>query len=108
MQKAGCGWFLNPAYSRRAPNHTVPMTYLKMISEDAKKHLVAAVQGLEEITTLCGCTVTRSVGWKAITALEGDECEKCAAVSFSTTKLRNCLESGDCASHDAAVAKQPQ
>jgi hypothetical protein len=84
------------------------MTYLKMISEDAKKHLVPAVQGLEEITTLCGCIVTRRVGWKAVTALEGDECEKCAAVSFSTAKLRNWLESSDCAAHDAALAKQPR
>ena len=108
VQKEACGRFLNPAYLRRAANQAVHMTYLKMISADAKKHLVPAVQGLEEITTLCGCTVTRSVSWKAVTALEGDECEKCAAVSFSATKLRNWLEMNDGASHDAAVAKQPK
>jgi hypothetical protein len=79
-----------------------------MISEDAKKHLVPAVQGLEEITTLCGCTVTRSVGWKAVTALEGDECEKCAAVSFSVTKLGNWLGSSDRDSREAAVTKQAE
>ena len=82
------------------------MTYLKMISADAKKHLVPAVQGLEEITTLCGCTVTRSVSWKAVTALEGDECEKCASVSFSMTKLRSWLDGSDRTSRDAGATKQ--
>ena len=82
------------------------MTYLKMISGDAKKHLIPAVQGLEEITTLCGCTVTRHVDWKAIAALEGDECEKCAAVSFSVSKLGNWLHSSDRASREAADTKQ--
>lgn len=84
------------------------MTYLKMISEDSKKHLISAEQGLEEVTTLCGCTVTRSCGWKAVTALEGDECEKCAAVSFSVSRLRNWLESSDRASREAAGVKQPE
>ena len=84
------------------------MTYLKMISEDAKKHLVPAVQGLEEITTLCGCTVTRRVGWKAVTALEGDECEKCASVSFSVTKLRTWLDSSDRTSRGAAMTEHAE
>ena len=82
------------------------MTYLKMTSEGAKKHLVSAEQGLEEVTTLCGCTVTRLSDWKAVTALEGDECEKCAAVSFSVTRLRTWLASSDHASREAVVTKQ--
>jgi hypothetical protein len=84
------------------------MTYLKMISEGAKKHLIAADQRLDEVTTLCGCTVTRPGSWKAVTTLEGDECEKCASVSFSVTKLRNWLESSDRASRGAAVTKQAE
>jgi hypothetical protein len=80
------------------------MTYLKMISEDAKKHLIPVAQGLDDITTLCGCTVTRRVDWKAVTALEGDECEKCAAVSFSATK-QNWLEINDRSRREAAVTK---
>jgi hypothetical protein len=84
------------------------MTYLKMISEGAKKHLVAADRGLAEVTTLCGCTVTRPGTLKAVTALEGDECEKCAAISFSVTRLRNWLHSSDRASREAAGAEQPE
>jgi hypothetical protein len=81
------------------------MTYLKMVAEGGKKHLIPAVQGLDEITTLCGCTVTRRVGWKAVTALEGDECAKCAAISFSATKLRKWLGVNHGGSHDAALTK---
>ena len=82
------------------------MMYLKMVS--ARKHLITAGQGLEGVTTLCGCTVTRPARWKAVTALEGDECEKCAAVSFSVTKLSSWLESSDHASREAAVTKPPE
>ena len=84
------------------------MTYLKMTSGGAKKHLVSAEQELEEVTTLCGCTVTHLSSWKAVTALEGDECEKCAAVSFSVNRLRNWLASSDRASREAVAAKQPE
>jgi hypothetical protein len=81
------------------------MTYLKMISEGARKHLIAADQQLDEVVTLCGCTVTRAGSCKAVTALEGDECEKCASVSFSMTKLRSWLDSSNRTSRDAAVSK---
>jgi len=84
------------------------MTYLKMTAEGAKKHLIAADRGLEENTTLCGCTVTRPGGLKAVAALEGDECEKCASVSFSMTKLRTWLDSKDRTSREPAAIKQPQ
>jgi hypothetical protein len=84
------------------------MTYLKMLSAGAKKHLIAVDQRLDEVTTLCGCTVTRRGNCKAVTALEGDECEKCASVSFSVTKLRDWLDNSDRASREAAMAKQAQ
>ena len=82
------------------------MTYLKMISEGARKHLIAADQRLDEVVTLCGCTVTRPGSCKAVTALEGDECEKCASVSFSMTKLRVWLDGSDRTSRDAGATKQ--
>ena len=82
------------------------MTYLKMTSRDATKHLISAEQGLDDVTTLCGCTVTRSCTWVAVTTLEGDECEKCAAVSFSVARLRNWLDGSDRALRGAVAAHQ--
>jgi hypothetical protein len=84
------------------------MTYLKMVSEGARKHLIPADQGLAGVSTLCGCTVTRPARWRAVMALEGDECEKCAAVSFSVTKLHNWLGVSDRASREAANTKQAE
>ena len=84
------------------------MTYLKLISERAKRHLVLPAQDPGGFDTLCGCTITRAGNWRVITALEGDECEKCAAVSFSVTKLSTWLESSDRASREAAVTKEPE
>ena len=72
------------------------MTYLKLISERAKRHLVLPAQDPGGFETLCGCTITRAGNWRVITALEGDECEKCADLSFSLSPLRNSLESSDC------------
>jgi len=72
------------------------MTYLKLISERAKRHLVLPAQDPGGFDTLCGCTITRAGNWRVITALEGDECEKCANLSFSLRRLRNSLESSDC------------
>lgn len=71
------------------------MTYLKLISDSVKRHLVLPGQDPGGVATLCGCTVTRARNWRAITALEGDECEKCADLSFSLTRLRSSLETGD-------------
>jgi hypothetical protein len=84
------------------------MMYLKMISESARKHLIPTGQGYEGVSTLCGCTVTRPARWRAVTALEGDECEKCAAVSFSVTKLGDWLGSSDRDSREAVVTKQAE
>jgi hypothetical protein len=84
------------------------MTYLKMVTEGARKHLIPAGQGLAGVSTLCGCTVTRPARWRAVMALEGDECEKCAAVSFSVSKLGNWLDSSDHASREAADTKQAE
>jgi hypothetical protein len=81
------------------------MTYLKMISEGTRKHLIAADQRLDEVVTLCGCTVTRPGNCKAVTALEGDECEKCASVSFSMTKLRIWLDGNDRGWRDPILTK---
>ena len=72
------------------------MTYLKLISERAKRHLVLPAQDPGGFDTLCGCTITRAGNWRVITALEGDECEKCANLSFSLRRLRTSLESSDC------------
>ncbi len=33
-------------------------------------------------TTLCGCTITRVANWTRINALEGDECPRCADLTF--------------------------
>jgi len=84
------------------------MTYLKMVTEGARKHLIPADQGLAGVSTLCGCTVTRPARWRAVMALEGDECEKCAAVSFSVNKLHNWLDVCDHTSREAADTKQAE
>jgi hypothetical protein len=81
------------------------MMYLKMISEGARKHLIPTGQGHEGVSTLCGCTITRPARWRAVIALEGDECEKCAAVSFSVTKLGDWLAGSDRDSRETAVTK---
>jgi hypothetical protein len=72
------------------------MTYLKLISEKAKRHLVLPGQDPGGFDTLCGCTITRAGNWRVITALEGDECQKCADLSFSLSRLHRSLESSDC------------
>jgi hypothetical protein len=51
------------------------MTYLKLVAHGVKRHLMKPDK-LEEGTTLCGSVVTGSHGWRLISALEGDECEK--------------------------------
>ena len=71
------------------------MTYLKLISERAKRHLVLPAQDPGGFDTLCGCTITRAGNWRVITALEGDECEKCAGLSFSLSRLGRSLGAGD-------------
>jgi hypothetical protein len=52
------------------------MTYTKFLTH---KHLALPDSDM----TLCGCVITRLDSWKRITALEGDECEKCAEHAFS-------------------------
>ncbi|MEQ1946770.1 MAG: hypothetical protein ABL995_06265 [Bryobacteraceae bacterium] len=58
------------------------MTYIKLLSESRKQHLVDEAR-LKEGTTLCGSTFVRVQGWKRIDHLEGDECARCAANAFS-------------------------
>jgi hypothetical protein len=55
------------------------MTYTKFLTEAPNKHLALPDRDI----TLCGCAITRPNNWKRITALEGDECEKCAEQAFS-------------------------
>jgi hypothetical protein len=62
------------------------MTYIKLLANGLKKHLVSPDQAHDGTTTLCGCTVARLVRWKSIAALEGDECEKCANLSFRASR----------------------
>ncbi len=58
------------------------MTYRKLLTSGGKKHLVPYDEAIDEATTLCGCTITHVDRWKRIAALEGDECEKCADLTF--------------------------
>ena len=79
------------------------MTYLKLISDGAKRHLILPGQELDGVTTLCGSTITRAHSWSLISALTGDECDKCAALSFPVTKLRTWLESSDQESRESTL-----
>jgi hypothetical protein len=54
-------------------------TYMKLVSQGPKRHLMRPEQ-LEQGVTLCG--VTQVLGWRRISMLEGDECTKCAELSF--------------------------
>lgn len=60
------------------------MTYVKLIADGKKQHL-AMTDGLADGETLCGATLTRVHGWKRVTHLEGDECERCAERAFMLT-----------------------
>lgn len=62
-------------------------TYMKLVAQGAKRHLMKPDR-LEQGITLCGCVITRVLGWRRIYALEGDECEKCAEVSFGAKAPR--------------------
>jgi hypothetical protein len=57
------------------------MTYMKLITGGAKRHLALADQPSTDVT-LCGCTVTQVHNWKRIAGLEGDECPHCAELAF--------------------------
>jgi hypothetical protein len=55
------------------------MTYTKFLTQGTNKHLALP----DRDVTLCGCVITRLDSWKRITALEGDECERCVEQAFS-------------------------
>jgi hypothetical protein len=80
------------------------MTYMKLISERAKRHLVLPEQGPGGFATLCGCTVTRAGNWRLIAVLEGDECKKCTDLSFTLRRPHNSPESSDCDFRQRATA----
>jgi hypothetical protein len=79
------------------------MTYLKLMSDRAKRHLILPGQELDGVTTLCGSTITRAHNWSLITALTGDECDKCAALSFPVTRLRSWLDTSDQESRESLL-----
>ena len=60
------------------------MTYMKLVTQGSKRHLVKPDQ-LEEGVTLCGCLVPGVLCWRRVSALEGDECEKCAQRAFDVS-----------------------
>ena len=55
------------------------MTYTKFLTQGTSKHLALPDKDM----TLCGRVITRLDSWKRITALEGDECEKCVEQAFA-------------------------
>jgi hypothetical protein len=61
------------------------MTYVKLLTGGRRKHLALAENLGEGATTLCGGSLTIVHGWKRVTHLEGDECERCAEQAFSFT-----------------------
>ena len=68
------------------------MTYMKLVTDGAKRHLVLADQPSTG-STLCGCTVTQSQNWMRIKGLEGDECPRCAELAFGAERrTRNSLD----------------
>jgi hypothetical protein len=69
-------------------------TYMKLVAQSAKWHLTKPDR-IEQGITLCGCVVTRVLGWRRIYALEGDECEKCAELAFGATPPRGAHGGGE-------------
>jgi hypothetical protein len=59
------------------------MTYMKLVTGSVK-HLATGDQPAPESITLCGCTVTRSLSWRRVGRLEGDECPRCAELAFGS------------------------
>jgi len=59
------------------------MTYMKLVTKGMKRHLATTYLSSGDSLTLCGCVVTLPHSWKQIRSLEGDECERCAALAFS-------------------------
>jgi hypothetical protein len=78
----------DPVFREPAREQTAEkvMTYVKLVTDGRRKHLVLAEElAADGATTLCGGTITRVQGWKRLTRLEGDECERCAARAFAFT-----------------------
>ena len=65
----------------------------RRLARGSKRHLMKPGP-LKEGTTLCGCVVTGGYGWLRISALEGDECEECAALSFQAPSQASNMSSG--------------
>lgn len=77
------------------------MTYMKLITGGAKRHLALADQPSTDVT-LCGCTVTQAHNWKRVMGLEGDECPHCAELAFGVSRQRrtqDSLSAGAAAGH---------
>jgi len=74
------------------------MTYMKLITGGAKRHLALADQPATD-STLCGCSVTGVHSWARIQGLEGDECPQCAERAFGVDAGRRPLVTGAAAGH---------
>lgn len=53
------------------------MPFYKMTSGSGRPHLATAIDD-DPVSALCGRKVSVS-GWRSVTNLDGDECERCAA-----------------------------
>jgi hypothetical protein len=77
--------------SERQPfkDKRVAMVYMKIVTENAVRHLCVLDQFSNDAKTLCGRTVTQSQSWKQIRSLEGDECGHCAQLAFGGESHRS-------------------
>ena len=58
------------------------MVYMRIVTENAIRHLCVLDQFSNDAKTICGRVVTQSQSWKQIGSLEGDECSQCAELAF--------------------------
>jgi hypothetical protein len=61
--------------------------YMKIVTENAVRHLCALADFSADTKTLCGCAVTQLQSWKRVKTLEGDECARCADLAFDGSRL---------------------
>jgi hypothetical protein len=80
------------------------MNYWKLLARGSKRHLMKPGQ-LKEGATLCGSVVTGGYGWLRISALEGDECEECAALSFQAPSQASNTDSGGAGEENGKPAR---
>ena len=62
--------------------------YMKIVTENAVRHLCVLENFSTDTKTLCGCAVTQLQSWKRVRSLEGDECGRCADLAFGGSRSR--------------------